>query len=164
MNRAERRRTARQVARGEIGVYEPPKKGLVATELVDYEGKRYKSINEYLEAMETQVCSQVSEIASQMLYETEIYMGAANIITMILAMEMTVGNLKTVQKSYQKIVDNYNEASDKMDADGIRKTYERLHEQYGVFLDFDDCDINWVCDNGEEILKRFRLKVGRDKP
>lgn len=162
MNRKQRRDYARQVARGEIGISEKPKTQLVLSELIDHNGKRYNDLNKYLDAMEKDTAEQCAEIASKMLYETEVYIGVANILTFILAIERTIGNLKTVQNSYQKILDNYNDANDYLDARGIRETYNELKRDYGIHLDFEDCDISIMQNASEEVLKRFRLRIGKE--
>lgn len=160
MNRAERRRMSKAVAKGEVTITSKPQSRLMPTEIVASNGKRYTDVQKYLNDMEMDVAKQVSDIASEKLYESEIYIAVANIITMLYAMEMVVGDLKTVQKSYQRIIGKFNEASELIDKMGIREAYERFSEKYGVALSFDDCDLNWVYDNGEDFYRRFRLKVG----
>ena len=159
MNRAERRRAAKAVAKGEITISRPQPK-IIPTEIRAANGKRYTDVEKYLNDMEMDVAKQVSDIASEKLYESEIYIAVANIITMLYAVDMVVGDLKTVQRSYQRIIGKINEASELIDQMGIREAYERFSEKYGVALNFDDCDLNWVYDNGEDFYRRFRLNVG----
>lgn len=160
MNRSQRRKYAKEVQRGTIGIIEKPKSQLVPTELIGYNGKRYKRLEDYLTDHEKDTAKECGEIAAEMLYNTEVYMGVANIMIMLTAIRMTVGNLKTVQKSYQKIIDTYNEASDYVDKLGVRGCYEELAKNYGISLEFDDCDLDWIHDEGEEIYKRFRVRIG----
>ena len=163
MNRQERRRMAKEVAKGNIQPCKPQSKLVVPAELIDGNGKRYHSVMDYLDAMEKEIAQQCGNIAAQMLYDTEIYIAVSNIIMMLYATEKAVGNLKTVQKSYQKIIDNFNEASEWVDKVGIRKAYEEFRDKYGLQLEFDDADLDWISDQGETIRKKFRLKIGDGK-
>jgi hypothetical protein len=52
MNRKDRRKYAKQVAKGEININNHQPGMLVPTEIKDYEGNRYTSIESYLDAME----------------------------------------------------------------------------------------------------------------
>ena len=163
MNRAERRRAARQVAKGEIGIMDKPKSRLMPAAIKDSDGKVYTDVESYLSAMETRTAKHCGDVAAELLYNSEIYICAANIIIMLYAMKMTVGSLKTVQKSMNRIVGNYNRASDYVDKIGIRAAYEELARDFGVQLEFDDCDMNWLWDEGESVQKRFRMRVGDGK-
>ena len=162
MNRKQRRDYAKQVARGEIGIVEQPKTKLIVSELVDYKGRRYTDINKYLEVMEKATADQCARISWDILHDTEIYICVANILTMLLAIEKAIGNLKTVQNSYQKILDCYNECSDYVDYHGIRETYEELKRDYGISLNFDDCDLKVIQNAEEEVHKRFKIYIGRE--
>ena len=163
MNRADRRRYAKEVAKGNIGLSAEPRSKLMPSEIVGANGKHYTNVKDYLEYAEDELAKDISkkcsEICSQMLYETETYIGVAEVLIMLVAVEKAVGNLKTVQKSFQKIIDNINDAADCVDSMGIRNTYEVLKEKYGINLEFQDVDLNWVDDDGAEVYKRFKLHV-----
>lgn len=163
MNRADRRRYAKEVAKGNIGLFTQPQSRLVPKEIVAGNGKRYTDVEKYLNDMERDTAEQCSEIASKMLYESEVYMSVANILTMLYAMDMVVGNLKTVQKSYQRILDHFNDASEYIDQIGIREAFNEFQDKYGVQLNFDDADLNWIDDGGQEVYRRFRLRIGEKK-
>ena len=160
MNRKYRREYAKQVARGEISIGIPQTK-LVAKELVDYNGKKYDNVADYIDVMEKDCAKRMSGIATEMLYDAEIYACAANILIMLIAMEMTIGELKTVQKSYQKIIDKYNEAAEYLETVGLKAAYEGFKKDYNIELEFNDCELGWLWDEGEKILQRFKLRVGR---
>lgn len=160
MNRSERRRYAKQVAKGQLNPLEG-QKVLVPKTIVANDGSKYGSYEEWLRAVEEQCSIKASGIASDLLYETEIYMTVWNIMAMLIATEKTVGNLKTVQKSYQKIIDNYNEACEYIDKKGVRASYEEFHERYGLNLEFDEADLNWIDEDGKEVYERFKVRIGK---
>ena len=160
MNRAERRRQAKAVANGSLVIDTSPRPQLVATHYVNPRtGKRYKTIDEYLEAMEAETAQQCSDICAQMLCETEDYIAMANILIFLYAIKATVGNLKTVQKSYQKILEAYNEASEYVDRIGLKQAYEDFKAEYGINFEFYESDIGMIFDS-EEIHRRLKLKIG----
>ena len=69
MNRRERRRYAKQIATGQIKVNEGKRKEeIVVTQLVDYHGKKYNNLRDYLEAHEKDTAREIANIASEMLY------------------------------------------------------------------------------------------------
>ena len=105
-------------------------------------------MNEFQDVMITRA----SRAACELAYDGEKYISIANILIMLYAMKMTVGELKTVQRSYQKILDNYNAAAEYVDRIGIRKAYEDFRQDYGIHLAFDDFDVNTMSD----------IKVGED--
>lgn len=136
---------------------------MVPTAIVTNDGSRYKSTEDWLEDMQRDTAAKASEIASNLLYEAEVYMSVANILAMLKATEMTVGNLKTVQRSYQKILNRFNQAADYIDKKGIRNTYNEFHEKYGLELEFEDVDMDWVDDDGKEVYERLKIRIGNDK-
>ena len=140
---------------------------MIPTAIVTNDGTRYKNYNEWVRAVEDDMAQDISkkanEIATELLYEAEIYMSVANILTMLKATEMVVGNLKTVQKSYQKIVDHFNDAADYVDQKGIKNTYDEFHEKYGLELEFDEADMNWIDDDGKEVYERLKIRIGDGK-
>lgn len=158
MNRAERRRQAKQVARGEITTTYAPSMGLVGSYYNRFTGNKFTNVNDYLDDMEGVIAKQASEVTASMLWDTENYIAAANIIIMLHAVNLAVGNLKTVQKSFQKIMNCYNAASDYVDKVGIREAYEDLHKNYGLEFEFADCDISQIWDD-EEIKKRLQFRL-----
>ena len=160
MNRQERRQLKRDLKHnGSIGL--GTGKTVVQAGYIDHlTGEKFKTIDEYLDHMEINIAQQAGEVASEMLYDTEIYIAVANMIAMLYAVKMSVGELKTVQKNYQKIIDNFNSAMDLIDKNGIRKSYEEFAKEYGIHLEFDDCDMNWIEDKGESIRKKFKVRIG----
>lgn len=160
MNRQERRQLKREKRQnGLIGMGN--KAVMIPTGFIDHPtGKKFKTIDEYLDFMEQDIARRATDIASEMLWNTEVYISVANIIAMLYAVKMSVGELKTVQKNYQKIIDNFNNAMDYVDKTGIRKAYEEFASDYGIYLEFDDCDMDWVDDEGEAIRKKFKVRIG----
>lgn len=153
MNRAERRRNAK------LGMPVAVQPRLVASGYVDHAtGKKYADVNDYLDDMEKTMASQAARIAADIMYHCENYICFANIIIMLIAMKMAVGNLKTVQKSYQKIIDNYNVASEYVDKIGIREAYNELKRDYDIDMEFDDFDINLPFED-EEHYKQLHFKL-----
>lgn len=154
MNRAERRRNAK------IGMPIATQPKLVVSGYVDHvTGKKYTDINAYLEDMEKTIAQEASEIAADIMYDCENYIAFANIIILLFAVKKAVGNLKTVQKSFQKIIDSYNEASDYVDKKGIKEAYAELKSDFGIDMDFEDFDINLPFDEDEQYKRLwFRLE------
>ena len=158
MNRAERRRYAKEVAKGNIKINEAPKSRLVPKALVDGHGKKYTTLEEYITAMEKEICDQCSEISSKMLYESEEHMGTANIVIMLYAVLFAFENLKTVQKNLGRVISKYNDAVEFVDAIGIKEAYDRLHERHGINLDVEDYDLGAIFDS-EEIYRRYKMRL-----
>ena len=165
MNRAERRRQQRLEAKGILD--SAPTQRIIPKVIVTNDGTRYSSVEEWLKACELEAGERAartcSDIASELLYETEIFMSVRNILTMLVAMDKTVGNLKTVQKSYQKIIDRFNEATEYIDKVGVRGCYEEFHRKYGLDLEFNEVDLDWVDDDGKEVYERFKIRIGTGK-
>ena len=160
MNRAERRRMKKE------GMPVATQPRLVMTGYVDdVTGKKYANINDYLNDMEKIMAEQAANVAAEIMYSCENYICFANIIIMLLAVKMTVGNLKTVQRSYQKIIENFNNASEYMDKIGIRNAYEELKRDYGIDMEFEDFDINLPFDDEEHYNRlHFRLQEKGVRP
>ena len=114
--------------------------------------------NDYLDDMERTMATQAANVAADMMFDCENYICFANIIIMLYAVKKAVGSLKTVQKSYQKIIESYNDASDYVDKVGIKKAYEEFKSDFGIDMDFEDFDINLPFDN-EEHYKRLGFKL-----
>ena len=168
MNRAERRRAARQVAKGEISLTDTPRSRLMPTSIkLNETGEVFTDLKSYLAAAEDVLqqksAQKAAEIASEMLYDAEIYMTVLNIMAMLIATEKAIGNLKTVQKSYQKIIDSYNEACDHIDAIGVRKAYEEFRGKYGIELEFDEADMNFIDDDGKTVYERLKIRIMQEK-
>lgn len=165
MNRAQRRRQQRLEAKGILD--SAPTQRIIPKVIVTNDGTRYSSVEEWLKACELEAGERAARtcnaIASELLYKTEIFMSVRNILTMLVAMEKTVGNLKTVQKSYQKIIDRFNEATEYIDKIGVRECYEEFHRKYGLEMEFDEVDLDWVDDDGKEVYERFKLRIGAGK-
>lgn len=101
---------------------------------------------------------EAAKLNQEMLYDAEDYMAIANIIIFLYSVKKTFGNLKTVQKGLQKLLDNYNEAAEYVDEIGIKQAYEELHNENGISLMFNDFDINTFFDN-EKQYERLKIRV-----
>ena len=104
------------------------------------------------------VSLEAAKLNQEMLYDAEDYMAIANIIIFLYSVKKTFGNLKTVQKGMQKLLDNYNEAAEYVDEIGIREAYEKLHDEYGVELMFNDFDVSTFFDN-EKQYERLKIRI-----
>ena len=166
MNRAERRRAAKQVSKGQLDPY-GQNTTFVPKAIVTNDGARYTSYEEWLHAVEDDIsvrtAKKSAEIASQMLWDAEVYMTVWNIMAMLIAMDRVVGNLKTVQKSYQKIIDSYNGACEHIDSVGVRAAYEEFRSKYGIELEFDEADMNFIDDDGKAVYDRLKIRIGDPK-
>ena len=167
MNRAERRRYAKEVQRGTIGLYEPPKSTLIPKELVDSKGRRYSDLNKYLAVRENEIADELAEeiskrcsdIASEMLYKAEEYMAASNIIIMLHAVKRTFKNLKTVQNGLSKVLDNYNSTTEYVDSIGVKAAYDELHDKHGISIEFDeDFDMSEIFDQ-KAVYEKYKIRM-----
>lgn len=104
------------------------------------------------------VSTEAAKLNQEMLYDAEDYMAIANIVIFLYSVKKTFGNLKTVQKGMQKLLDNYNEAAEYVDEIGIREAYEQLHDEYGVELMFNDFDLSTFFDN-EKQYERLKIRI-----
>lgn len=110
-------------------------------------GRWYSDVNQYIREEVYSRCEEVMKNRvmpeiGKMLAEGESYIAVINIMIMLVAIERTVGSLKTVQKSYQKILDAYNDALDYVDQNGAKEVYEEFHNRYGIAIDFDEMDLS----------------------
>ena len=165
MNRADRRRYAKEVSRGTIGLIEQPKSSLVPKELVDSKGRHYTDLNKYLSVREDEIAQELaekisvkcSEISSEMLYHAEDYMAAANLIIMLHTVQRTFGKLKTVEKGLSKILDNYNKTAEYVDSIGVKAAYRELNEKYGISIEFDEnFEIDAIFDD-KSVYEKYRI-------
>ena len=62
----------------------------------------------------------------------------ANILITLVAIKMTWG----YTKANQRLLENYNAATEYVSRNGIEKTYQELQKQMGIELEFDSMDIN----------------------
>lgn len=157
MNRAERRRQAREAQKKPI----EDRYKLVPVGYINREtGKRFTDINEYIDDIEKCIYKDLSdefvkysgEVIRDLLYGAENYIAVANIMIMLYAIKFAVGNLKSVQQSYQSILRAYNRASEYVDGIGIREAYEEMRKDYNIEFEFSDFDLNDLWD--DEMLRR----------
>ncbi len=163
MNRAERRRLAREADKKPI---EERYKLVPVGYVNSVTGKRFSNVNDYINDCEKMIYNDLTDafvresgaVVSDLLYRAENYIAVANILIMLNAIESVVGNLKTVQKSYQKILEAYNKASEHVDTVGIRCAYEELARDYGIEMEFTDFDLNELWDD-ESLKRKISLNV-----
>lgn len=103
---------------------------------------------------------EAAKVAQELLYDAEDYIAVANIIIFLYSVEKTFGNLKTVQKNYQKLLDNYNEAADHVDELGVMEAYKQLHDKYGISIAFNDFDLNTILDN-QEMFDKLKIRISK---
>ena len=163
MNRAERRRAAREAEKKPI----EERYKLVPVGYVNpVTGKKFTNVNDYINDCERLIYDDLTnafvkksgELISELLYKAENYIAVANILIMLNAIKSVVGNLKTVQKSYQKILEAYNDASDHVDMIGIREAYNEFARDHGIEFEFADFDLNELFDD-EMLKKKISLMV-----
>lgn len=106
------------------------------------------------------VSVEAAKVLQELLYDAEDYIAVANIIIFLYSIEKTYGNLKTVQKNYQKLLDNYNEAAEHVDEIGIMEAYKQFHDKYGISIAFDDFDLNKVLSN-QEIFDKLKIRINK---
>jgi hypothetical protein len=105
-----------------------------------------------------QVTQNAANVMLEMLYEAEDYMAAANIIIMLVAMKKTFGDLKTLPKRFDKLLDEYNIAAEYVDEKGVYEAYKELSDEFNFIFDFDDgFDISSLQDNKPQENIKMRL-------
>lgn len=156
MNREQRRRQAKEVAKGNISI---PSYRIGVKYVDPVSGQKFDSVNDYIDHMEREIAKQSSQIAAEIMWECENYIQAGMMLGLLLSVKKSqAGKLKTVQRSYQEILDNFNESMEYIDKNGIRETYEELKKEMGINLEFDDFDINTPFDD-EEHYKRLKVRI-----
>lgn len=105
-----------------------------------------------------QVTKNAADVMLNMLYEAEDYMAAANIIIMLVAIKDTFGDLKTLPKRIDKLLDNYNKASEYVDEKGVVEAYKELSDEFNFIFEFDDSfDISSLQNNKPQENIKMRL-------
>lgn len=163
MNRAERRRQAREAEKKPV----EDRYKLVPVGYINRKtGKRFTNVNDYINDMERciykdladEFVKQSGDVITDLLYKAENYIAVANILIMLYAIKFTIGDLKSVQHSYQRILRAYNKASDYVDEVGIRGAYEEMQRDYNVSFEFNDFNLDDLWDD-ELLKKKIMLNV-----
>lgn len=84
------------------------------------------------------ICQATEE--SLMVLERQVCQ--ANIALFLRAVELTFGNLKTVQRGWSALLDNFNVAVAEAEQGGLEKVTETIREHTGLDWDFDDVDLD----------------------
>ena len=136
----------------------------------DENGERYfdEEMAKYIDSRalamsKDMISSSLIPEASRLLAEAECHIAVINVMIMLVAIERVVGNLKTVQRNYQRILDEGYEAGIEYVSEfGVRAVYEEFRARYGIEIEFDDIDINDLHDEQKYIaFLREALKSGR---
>lgn len=107
----------------------------------------------------------MSDICAEELLKGEQYMMVGLTMVALKSLEMTFGDLKTVQKGMGRFLRNFNQAIEYVDSTGIMETYRELQVKYGLGdLGFEDYayDINniqSIWDNKEQKVSDLLLEV-----
>ena len=99
---------------------------------------RVDSLKFWCEAREKEIEDIYQKEAREKLEKAEDYIAVANILITLVAIKMTWG----YTKANQRLLENYNAATEYVTRNGIEKTYQELQKQMGIELEFDSMDIN----------------------
>ena len=166
MNRAERRRKKKKKAkmtdklakalpgmdRGSIGMR------------VDYTYDRVRELND---KVILQIQDRLLEVCSQELLKVEQYMMVGDVLIALKALEMTFGELKTVQRGMNKFLQNFTPAMEYIDDHGIAESYREMQERFNLGdLYFDETSgvdaISDVWSNNEQKVSQIIWEVWKD--
>ena len=75
---------------------------------------------------------------NEKLYKCEDYITVGNILSSLMAIHMTWG----FKEATKRFLDNYNEAQKRVDSMGIVETYKKMHDEWGIELEFEEVDLN----------------------
>lgn len=100
----------------------------------------------------------LSDVCVEEYMKAEQYMMVGLTMISLKSLEMTFGNLKTVQKGMDKFIQNFTPAMEYVDRTGIMETYREMQERYGMNdLGFEDYE--WDINNLDDIWKNKEQKV-----
>lgn len=128
-------------------------------QLSGYTGVKVQTLCDWLDARSIEMQDEMAGNMTRLLWEAEDYMATANIIIMLLAVQKTFGDLKTVQRRMGQLVGNLDASLEHVDKVGLKAAYEEL-EAAGVCFAFDDFDINSLLDDpGKSRVTVARMKT-----
>lgn len=126
-------------------------------------GFRQKKAKTKNELIVDQVSNNAAKVMLEMLYEAEDYMAAANIIIFLTAIKQTFGDLKTLPRRIDKLLENYNEAAEYVDEKGVYEAYKELSDEFNFIFDFDDkFDISTLQNNKPQENIKMRLNYHKN--
>ena len=133
MNRAERRRQARQQEKNQL----PLNPALTLAQIAGMTGQDAALLQSYLKMKEQEtteiVVDAVIREAQEKLERAEDYITVANVIISVYAIKLAWG----FTKANKKFLDNWNAAKDYVDRIGIAKAYEYAKRDMGIEVEFE---------------------------
>lgn len=106
-------------------------------------GVKIQTLTTWANDYADRICAKAEEEYGKALYETENGMAFTNVLMSIISLQLTFGHLKTVQKGYDKFIQNLMVAQERIQEKGIWETYKSLVLELGINeLEFEDFDIN----------------------
>lgn len=134
MNRAERRRQARQQEKSQL----PPNPTLTLAQIAGMTGQDVSILQTYLKKMERETAEIVTDAvireAQEKLERTEDYITVGNIIISIYAIKFAWD----FTKANKRFLDNWNAAKDYVGRVGIAKAYEYAKRDMDIDIEFED--------------------------
>lgn len=134
MNRAERRRQARQQEKARL----PLNPNLSLTKIAGMTGQEAAVSQSYLQAKEKETTEIITDAvireAQEKLSRAEDYIAIINILVSLYAIKMTWG----FTKANGRFLNNYNAARSYVDRVGAAKAYEQVKREMDIEIEFED--------------------------
>lgn len=136
MNRAERRRQAREQEKAQL----PLNLNLTLAQVAGMTGQQVSILQTYLKRKEQETTENVKDAvireAKEKLERAEDYIAIVNILISLYAIKMTWG----FTEENKCFLDNYNAARDYVDRIGAAKAYEFVQKDMGIDIEFEDLE------------------------
>ena len=159
MNRAERRRQQKEKAKV-AERYQKVAPWMPADQVRNKVDFAYDRVSAMYEKDMKSMQDALSQICADELLKAEQYMMVGLVMISLKSLELTFGNLKTVQKGMDKFLQNFGKATDYVDSTGIMATYRDLQDKYGLGdLGFEDFE--YPMDGIERIWQNNEQKVSQ---
>lgn len=150
MNRAEMRRQKKQqekvnhvLKKAGVPEFRPPVApmritGLSDQELANMTGVKVAALEEWRKEQTEMIWKKAAMEAQEKLDMAEDFITLCNIITSLKALE----GFRYAKAAALYLVEHYKESVEYSEKQNIRKTYEELHEKWGVEFEFDEPELN----------------------
>lgn len=144
-------------------MYFPPgmaSRGKIAFTVDDiYDDEQVKQVAlEWLEDQYNTLTEQMAEDTTQILWEAENNTAYINTLLMLMTVEKTFGELKTVQKGMTKLLQNMGPCLERIQQEGPKKCFAELVEKYDIGeIEFDTFEENELFDKEARLALTIQL-------
>jgi hypothetical protein len=128
-----------------------------------YDDEQVKRVAaEWLEDQYNYLTDAMAEDTTQLLWEAENNVCYINTLLMLMTVEKTFGELKTVQRGMEKLLRNMGPCLDRIQQEGPKKCLAELKEKYDIGeIEFDTFQENQLFD--KEARMKLTMQMMRDK-